>query len=104
MSIRVSSSPILIFLESANASPDLASVVATWERHGSPIVRAGFFLAERAGRSGRAEGEVLNVLGQILNLSGEPVRNATVGSVAGQRSWALHASQRSQSGAARPKF
>jgi protocatechuate 3,4-dioxygenase, beta subunit len=30
------------------------------------------------GRSGRAEGEVLNVLGLVLNLSGEPVRNATV--------------------------
>lgn len=27
-------------------------------------------------RPGRAEGQVLNVIGQVLNLSGEPVRNA----------------------------
>jgi protocatechuate 3,4-dioxygenase, beta subunit len=30
------------------------------------------------GRSGRAQGQVLNVMGRVLNLSGEPVRNATV--------------------------
>ena len=30
------------------------------------------------GRSGRAEGQVLNVMGRVLNLSGEPVRNARV--------------------------
>src|SRR3974377_2108585 len=30
------------------------------------------------GRSGRAEGQVLNVIGRVLNLSGEPVRNAKV--------------------------
>jgi protocatechuate 3,4-dioxygenase, beta subunit len=30
------------------------------------------------GRSGRAEGQVLNVMGRVLNLSGEPVRNAKV--------------------------
>ena len=30
------------------------------------------------GRSGRAEGPVLNVMGQVLNLSGEPVRTAKV--------------------------
>jgi len=30
------------------------------------------------GRSGRAEGQVLNVMGKVLNLSGEPVRNAKV--------------------------
>ncbi len=30
------------------------------------------------GRSGRAEGEVLNVMGRVLNLSGEPVRTAKV--------------------------
>jgi len=29
-------------------------------------------------RSGRAEGQVLNVMGRVLNLSGEPVRNAKV--------------------------
>lgn len=30
------------------------------------------------GRSGRAQGQVLNVMGKVLNLSGEPVRNAAV--------------------------
>jgi protocatechuate 3,4-dioxygenase, beta subunit len=30
------------------------------------------------GRSSRAEGQVLNVMGRVLNLSGEPVRNAKV--------------------------
>ena len=30
------------------------------------------------GRSGRAEGQVLNVMGRVLNLAGEPVRNAKV--------------------------
>jgi len=30
------------------------------------------------GRPGRAVGQVLNVMGRVLNLSGEPVRNATV--------------------------
>jgi len=28
------------------------------------------------GRSGRAEGQILNVMGKVLNLAGEPVRNA----------------------------
>jgi protocatechuate 3,4-dioxygenase beta subunit len=30
------------------------------------------------GRPGRAEGQVLNVMGRVLNLKGEPVRNAKV--------------------------
>jgi protocatechuate 3,4-dioxygenase beta subunit len=30
------------------------------------------------GRPGRAEGEILNVMGRVLNLAGDPVRNATV--------------------------
>src|SRR5712692_8712795 len=30
------------------------------------------------GRPGRAEGQVLNVMGRVLNVKGEPVRNATV--------------------------
>jgi len=30
------------------------------------------------GRSGRAEGQVINVMGRVLNLAGEPVRNAKV--------------------------
>jgi hypothetical protein len=46
------------------------------------------------GRSGRAEGEILNVMGRMLNLKGELVRNAKVEGLAGQRSWALHASER----------
>jgi protocatechuate 3,4-dioxygenase, beta subunit len=35
-------------------------------------------LTRVSGRSGRAEGQVLNVMGRVLNLSGEPVRNAKV--------------------------
>jgi protocatechuate 3,4-dioxygenase beta subunit len=35
-------------------------------------------LTRAPGRSGRAEGQVLNVMGRVLNLSGEPVRNAKV--------------------------
>src|SRR6516164_8624861 len=35
-------------------------------------------LARVPGRSGRAEGKVLNVMGQVRNLEGEPVRNAKV--------------------------
>jgi len=35
-------------------------------------------LTRLPGRSGRAEGQVLNVMGRVLNLSGEPVRTAKV--------------------------
>src|SRR5215813_14731281 len=35
-------------------------------------------LTRMPGRSGRAEGQVLNVMGRVLNLSGEPVRTAKV--------------------------
>ena len=35
-------------------------------------------LTRVSGRSGRAEGQVLNVIGRGLNLAGEPVRNAKV--------------------------
>ena len=35
-------------------------------------------LTRTAGRPGRAEGLVLNVMGRVLNLKNEPVRNATV--------------------------
>lgn len=35
-------------------------------------------LTRVAGRSGRAAGQVLNVMGRVLNLEGEPVRNAKV--------------------------
>jgi len=30
------------------------------------------------GRSGRAEGQILNVMGKVLNVAGEPVRNAKI--------------------------
>jgi protocatechuate 3,4-dioxygenase beta subunit len=35
-------------------------------------------LTRVSGRSGRAEGQVLNVMGRVLNLAGEPVRSAKV--------------------------
>ena len=35
-------------------------------------------LTKVAGRPGRAEGQVLNVMGRVLNLAGEPVRNARI--------------------------
>src|SRR5438105_6871510 len=35
-------------------------------------------LTRVSGRSGRAEGQMLNVMGWVLNLAGEPVRNAKV--------------------------
>jgi protocatechuate 3,4-dioxygenase beta subunit len=35
-------------------------------------------LTSLPGRPGRAEGQVLNVIGRVLNLKGEPVRNAKV--------------------------
>ena len=35
-------------------------------------------LTQISGRSHRAQGQVLNVMGRVLNLAGEPVRNARV--------------------------
>ncbi len=35
-------------------------------------------LTRLPGRSGRAEGQVLNVMGRVLNLAGEPVRDAKI--------------------------
>jgi protocatechuate 3,4-dioxygenase beta subunit len=35
-------------------------------------------LTRVSGRPGRAEGQVINVMGRVLNLKGEPVRNAKV--------------------------
>ena len=35
-------------------------------------------LTKVAGRSGRAAGQVLNVMGRVLNLAGEPVRSAKI--------------------------
>jgi hypothetical protein len=42
------------------------------------LVVAASYLARVPGRSGRAEGPVLNVMGRVLNLSGEPVRTPKV--------------------------
>jgi len=35
-------------------------------------------LTQIAGRPGRAQGQILNVMGRVLNLAGEPVRNPTI--------------------------
>ena len=35
-------------------------------------------LTQEPGRPGRAQGQVLNVMGRVLNLNGQPVRNAKV--------------------------
>jgi len=35
-------------------------------------------LTQIAGRPERAQGQILNVMGRVLNLAGEPVRNATI--------------------------
>ena len=35
-------------------------------------------LTRLPGRPGRAEGQILNVMGKVLNLAGEPVRSAKV--------------------------
>ncbi len=35
-------------------------------------------LTQIAGRPGRAQGQILNVMGRVLNLAGKPVRNATI--------------------------
>src|SRR6267143_4382814 len=35
-------------------------------------------LTRVSGRSGRAAGQVLNVMGRVLNLAGEPVRSAKI--------------------------
>src|SRR5712671_6602475 len=35
-------------------------------------------LTKVSGRSGRAEGQVINVMGRVLNLAGEPVHDAKI--------------------------
>src|SRR6202162_3668693 len=68
-------------------SPKLAAAEATWQRTPTQILGPFYPLSELpqtsnltrvSGRSGRAEGQVLNVIGRVLNLAGEPVRNAKV--------------------------
>ena len=68
-------------------STKLAAAEAALQRTPGQILGPFYPLGELAqnsdltrisGRSGRAEGQVLNVMGRVLNLSGEPVRNAKV--------------------------
>src|SRR5580704_17569965 len=68
-------------------SPKLAAAEATLQRTPDQILGPFYPLSELpqtsdltrvSGRSGRAEGQVLNVIGRVMNLAGEPVRNAKV--------------------------
>src|SRR5258708_25764722 len=68
-------------------SPGLAAAEAVLQRTPDQILGPFYPLSELpqtadltrvAGRSGRAEGQVLNVMGRVLNLAGEPVRRANV--------------------------
>src|SRR6202049_323257 len=68
-------------------SPKLAAAEATLQRTPDQILGPFYPLSELpqisdltkvSGRSGRAEGQVLNVMGGVLTLAGEPVRNAKV--------------------------
>src|SRR5580704_11914748 len=68
-------------------SPKPAAAAATLQRTPDQILGPFYPLSELSqtsdltrvsGRSGRAEGQVLNVMGRVLNLAGEPVRNAKV--------------------------
>ena len=69
------------------SSTKLAAAEAALQRTPGQILGPFYPLGELAqnsdltrisGRSGRAEGQVLNVMGRVLNLSGEPVRDAKV--------------------------
>ena len=68
-------------------SPRLGAAEAVLQRTPDQILGPFYPLSELpqtadltkvSGRSGRAEGQVLNVMGRVLNLAGEPVRNAKV--------------------------
>jgi protocatechuate 3,4-dioxygenase, beta subunit len=69
------------------ASPRLGAAEAVLQRTPDQILGPFYSLSELpqtadltkvSGRSGRAEGQVLNVMGRVLNLAGEPVRDAKV--------------------------
>jgi protocatechuate 3,4-dioxygenase, beta subunit len=68
-------------------SPKRAAAEAALQRTPDQILGPFYPLSDLAstsdltrvsGRSGRAEGQVLNVMGRVLNLAGEPVRNAKI--------------------------
>src|SRR5216683_1983296 len=68
-------------------SPKLTAAEAALQRTPDQILGPFYPLSELpqisdltrvSGRSGRAEGQVLNVMGRVLNLAGEPVRNAKI--------------------------
>src|ERR1700692_3739452 len=68
-------------------SPKLAAAEATLQRTPDQILGPFYPLSQLPqtsdltqipGRSGRAKGQVLNVMGRVLNVAGEPVRDAKV--------------------------
>src|SRR6266853_5676215 len=68
-------------------SPKFVAAEAALQRTPDQILRPFYPLSQLpqtsdltrvSGRSGRAEGQVLNVMGRVLNLAGEPVRDARV--------------------------
>jgi protocatechuate 3,4-dioxygenase beta subunit len=68
-------------------SPGLAAAEAALQRTPDQILGPFYPLSELpqtadltkvSGRSGRAIGQLLNVMGRVLNLAGEPVRNAKI--------------------------
>ena len=80
-------SAVIAGLGAATASRDARANPAQLQRTPAQILGPFYPLKELPqtadltripGRSGRAEGQVLNVVGQVLNLAGEPVRNAKV--------------------------
>ena len=90
-------SPAAEGLFAANAGPNTRTLLSALSS--CPKLRSDESI-RRVRACGR---EVLNVMGRVLNLGEGPF--ATPGSKCGKpRPRALHASQRSQSGAARPRF
>jgi len=68
-------------------SPQLALAEAALQRTPDQILGPFYPLKELpqtpdltklSGRSARAEGQVINVMGRVLDLAGEPVRNAKI--------------------------
>src|SRR3984957_20652293 len=94
-------------------SPKLAAAEATLQRTPDQILGPFFPLSELpqtsdltrvSGRSGRAEGQVLNVIGPGPEPCGKSRSQRKGRSVSSQYLRALHPSQRSQSGPPRPEF